>query len=172
MGRFLSAIDNTIEWVGKSVSWVIFPLMALMVLSTILRYVFNKPPFWSYDMPWMLYSVHFLLGGAYCLLHEGHVRVDLFSERLPPRAGSILEVVTYLIFFFPLLCVVMVYGIPYAYNSWITHEVSPYSSWAPPLAPIKTVMMIGFLLLTFGGISQFIKHLSKLMKQHGTEGSL
>jgi len=165
MEHFLAIINKISDRVGKSASWLILPLIVAMVLSTILRYGFNRSPIWSYDMTWMLYAAHFLLGGAYCLLHEGHVRVDLFSERLAPRARSILEVVTYLIFFFPLCYVLVVYVMRYAYNSWISHEVSPSSSWAVPLGPIKTVMVIGFLLLTLEGISKFIKHLSAAAKR-------
>ena len=165
MKHLLAAIDKISDRVGKSASWLIFPLIVVMVLSTIMRYGFNRSPIWAYDMTWMLFAALFLLGGAYCFLHEGHVRVDLFSERLAPRARSILEVVTYLIFFFPLFYVLSVYVTRYAYNSWISHEVSPCTSWAVPLGPIKTVMVIGFLLLTLEGISKFIKHLSAAVKK-------
>lgn len=167
MKRCLRIIDNTSEWTGRSASWIILALIVVMVLSTILRYGFNKPPFWSYDMPWMLYSGYFLLGGAYCLLHEGHVRVDLISSRLPLRSRSILEMVNYLIIFAPLFYVLIAGGIPYVYNSWAAHETSPGSSWAPPVSPIKTLMVAAFALLALQGVSQFIKHLSVVVKRRG-----
>lgn len=167
MERFLRTIDNISDQVGKAASWLILPLIGVMVLSTILRYGFNSSPVWSYDLPWMLYAVYFLLGGAYCHLHDGHVRVDMFSERLAPRAKSILEVVTYLIFFVPLFYVLIVGGIPYAYTSWSRHEVSPYSSLGAPVGPIKAVMVIGFLLLAFEGLSKFIRHLSTAVRKGG-----
>ena len=159
MRHFLKTIESTSEWVGKSASWIVLALMGVMVVATMLRYAFNKAPAWGYDLTWMLYAAYFLLGGAYCLLHEGHVRVDFLSERLPPRARSILEIVCYVVFFLPLFYMLVRGGIDYAVYSWVTGERSPFAHiWAPPIGPIKTVMVIGFLLLAFQGLAYFIKH--------------
>jgi len=150
------------DLVGKSAGWLIFPLIGVMVLSTVLRYGFNRSPVWSYDLPWMIQAVYFLLGGAYCHLHNGHVKVDMLSERLAPQAKLILEIGTYLIFFLPLFYVLIVGGIPYACKSLIHHEVSPYSSLGAPVGPIKAIMVIGFILLAFEGISKFVRDIYSL----------
>ncbi|MEA3253771.1 MAG: TRAP transporter small permease subunit, partial [Chloroflexota bacterium] len=84
--------------------------------------------------------------------------------RLSPRAKAILEVAAYLIFFFPLFYVLVVSSIPYAYNAWVMHETSSCSNWAPILGPMKTVMVVGFLLLGLEGLAQFIRNLSTAIK--------
>ncbi len=164
--RFIEIIDSLSDRTGKGGSWIILALIGAMVLATFMRYAFNKSPFWAYDMAWMLYGAHFLLGGAYCHLHQGHVRVDLFSERLSPRPRAILEVVGYLVFFFPLFYVLVVSSIPYTYNTWVIGETSPSSSWAPILGPMKTLMVLGFLLLALQGLAQFLRVLPVAIRGH------
>jgi len=164
MKDFVRAIESVSERVGKLTSWIILALIAIMFLSTMMRYGFGKAPVWGYDLAWMVYGAYFLLGGAYCHLHEGHVRVDFLSTRLSPRGRSILEVVCYLVFFFPLFYILLKGGTSYAIYSWVSKERSPFAhTWAPPVAPIKTVMLVAFLLLALQGVASFIKHLSIAM---------
>lgn len=106
----------------------------------------------------MEYGALFVLGGAYTLKHHGHIRVDIFFNRLSPRGRAIFDTLVYLVIFFPLSYVLIKYGIQFAHHAWEIHECSYLSYWQPPVYPIKTILPLGFLLLAIQGVSEFIRN--------------
>ncbi len=164
MRLFLQAIDLLSEKAGKAFSWLILPLTGVLVVEVIARYIFIRPTFFAFDMTWMLFGSYIIMGAAYTHLAGGHVRVDFLYSRLPLRSRAILELVLYLIFFFPLLLFLVISCTEFAIVSWAGDERSSVSLWKPAVYPFKTVMMIGFYLLAFQGVAQFIKHLHMVMR--------
>ena len=151
MERVLQAIDRFTDYTGKIVSWLIVVLTVLVVTEVILRRFFNSPTIWSFEVTQQIFAFHFMLLAPYALLHRSHVAVDIFHEKLSDRKRAVLDVVSYLIFFFPFLAVVLWQGIPYAANSWGMRETS-FSSFSPPLYYVKTLIpATAFLLLLQGG---------------------
>lgn len=167
--KFLTRIDRLSEWIGKFGSWLILALTGMMVIEVVMRYLFARPTFFAYDLTWMLYGVYIALGAAYCHLHKGHVRVDFFYNRLPERGRAIFEVVLYLIFFFPLFYVVLRYLIDNLIYSWASGECTSASTWRPPVYPFKTIVVVGFVLLFFQGVAEFVKNLYFSVKGHSHE---
>lgn len=167
--KFLTRIDRLSEWIGKFGSWLILALTGMMVIEVVMRYLFARPTFFAYDLTWMLYGVYIALGAAYCHLHKGHVRVDFFYNRLSIRGRAIFEVVLYSIFFFPLFYVVLRYLIDNLIYSWASGECTSASTWRPPVYPFKTIVVIGFVLLFFQGVAEFVKNLHFSIKGHSHE---
>lgn len=167
--KFLKVVDGLSEWVGKLGSWLILALTGIMVYEVLMRYLFAKPTFFAYDLTWMLYGAYISMGAAYCHLHKGHVRVDFFYTRLPLRGRTILEVILYVIFFFPLFYVVLRYLMDNLIYSWASRECTSASTWRPPIYPFKTVIVMGFVLLFFQGVSEFVKNLYFFIKGHSHE---
>jgi len=159
MKSFLRAIDSICEWIGKSFSWLVLALTGVLVFEVIARYVFKDPTSFAFDLTWMFFGVYIILGAAYTHLGGGHVRIDFLYNRLPLRKRAVLEMVLYLIFFFPLILVLAISCTEFAFLSWAGDERSSASLWKPPVYPFKTAMMIGFYLLAFQGLAQFIKNL-------------
>lgn len=153
----LDTIDAVSDSVGRYASILILPMILLAVFGTVMRYVFNLPIIWGTEAVGFLFGTFFMLAGAYCLRHNAHVNIDILYERWSPRTRAIIDLITYLLFFF-VIGVLIWYGTWVAWRSILAMEVD-VTPWAPPLYPIKTLIPIAGLLLLVQGISKFIRNL-------------
>ena len=156
--KIILLIDTYVgELSGKIFSWFIIPLLAGLTYEVIARYLFNAPTIWAYDVTYMLYGTHFMLGATYCLYKKGHIRTDLFYEKLSPRWQGWIDAVLYLFLFFPGMIFFFRAGWIEALHAWDILECSDVSHWRPPLYPFKTVIPIAAVLLMIQGVSEFLK---------------
>lgn len=154
-------IDIFNERVGRIVSYIIYLLLIVVLYEVVSRKIFNKPTIWAFELSYMLYGSMFILGFAYTLKHNMHVGIDVISGRLSPRKKAALEVLSYLVFFFPFMFLAIKSSYSFFYQAWEMREISQ-SQWAPPVYPFKALIPIGFSLLCLQGVSQFIKAIYKL----------
>ncbi len=159
MHSFLKFIDKTSETAGKLVAWLIIPLVLGLMYEVIARYVFNAPTIWAYDITYMIYGAHFMMGAAYLLYVRGYVRIDVLHRLLPPRWKGGIDACLFLALFFPVMVVLLVKGIDYAAFSWSLKETSTAGAWSPPLYPLKTVLPVAIFLLMLQGVAEFIRAL-------------
>ncbi len=159
MKRFVRILDSISEWSGSIVCWLVLIFTLTLGWEIVMRYVFNAPTKWAFDMSYMLGGTYFWLGAAYTSLKKGHVRIDLFYRKFSRRTQALVDVSLSLIFFFPLWAMLLYRLIPYVYLSWITEERSMQGYWMPVLYPFKTVMPVGTALLLLQGISDFFRSL-------------
>jgi len=164
MKKFLGIIDSISEATGKGVSWFVVILTAILGYEVMMRYAFNAPTKWAYDISYMFGGSFFLLGACYTLKMKGHVRIDIFYGQFSLRTQALIDVIFALIFFFPLFFGLLYFLIPHVYMSWQLAERSMESYWRPPIYPFKTVMPIGVFLLLLQGIAEFIRSLFVLIK--------
>ncbi|MFC1834978.1 TRAP transporter small permease subunit [Thermodesulfobacteriota bacterium] len=150
-------IDRLSEWAGKAAAWLVPLLILELVYDTIARYVFNRPTEWSYDVSYMLYGTIFMLGAAYTLQRDKHVRIETIYGTLTPRSKALVDAVGYVIFFFPVMSVTLYYGSLFALRSWKLAEVGGDSMWQPAVYPFKTVLPVAALLLLLQGIAGFVR---------------
>ena len=163
MRRFLDFIDSINNWAGRIFGWTIVIISLLVVTEVIMRRFLNHPTIWNFEVVKQLYGFYFLMVAGYTLLHHGHVAIDLIHERLKPRHQALLDVISYIIFFFP-FCLIMIWeGVSFARTSWQMTETS-WSVFAPPLYPIKTVIPVAALLLLIQGFSIFVRRVHILFK--------
>jgi len=155
--KLITAIDTLSEWSGRVFAWLIVPLVLGLTYEVIARYAFDAPTIWAYDVGYMLYGSHFMLGAAYTLLRKGHIRTDFFYEKWSPRRQGLIDAALYLFLFFPGVFFFFLAGWDSAAHSWFLRETSEASPWRPPLYPFKTVMPVTAALLFIQGISEFIK---------------
>lgn len=151
------ALDRVADWSGEVFCWMIIPLVAAMVYEVIARYAFHAATVWSFDVSYMLYGSHFMLGAAYTLLRGGHIRTDIFYMNWSPRTKGIVDASLYLFLFFPGMALFFWMGLQEALHSWDIREVSDASPWRPPLYPFKTVIPVAAALLIVQGVSEFLK---------------
>ncbi|MBA7548637.1 hypothetical protein ES705_41102 [subsurface metagenome] len=156
---YINVIDRFTKWQGMFFCWLIFPLVFSLCYEIISRFFFNSPTIWVYDTTYMLFGSLCFLGGAYTLLVEGHVRVDFFYGSLSSKNRSIVEVINYILFFFPMMSVCLYYGAVFFWQSWIIKEHGSYGIWAPIIYPYRAIIPISILLLLLQGVAKFINNI-------------
>jgi TRAP-type mannitol/chloroaromatic compound transport system permease small subunit len=157
-------IDSISTWSGKLVAWLVIPNVLALVYEVIARYIFKSPTIWSYEVTYFLYGTHFLLGAAYTHSIKAHIRIDVFHMHLPPRLKAFVDILGYLLLFFPVMIVLIYAGTEFTIQSWEMGEKSGLSPWRPHLYPYKAVLVISFFFLFLQGVAEFIRSLILLLK--------
>jgi len=163
--KFLKCIDLISEWTGKAAALLVVPLTLIVTYEVLMRNVFNHPSNWGYDLSWMIYSLSFMIGGAYTLLRKGHVRIDIVYNVLSPRTQNIFNVFIYIVFFLLSFILLTWGGIKFAADAWMSGETLSTSTWGFPSAYIKTVIPVAYILLALQSIAEVIRSLSLLRKE-------
>lgn len=169
----LKKIGDAITLVNKKIndasSWLIYPLVLVVMYEVVMRYIFNSPTNWVYDMTWILYGIFVFLGGAHALHTGTHVKADIIYNMLPKKGQIIFDIISYCFFFFPVM-ILMVYSTwNYFMKSLTMGDVSPATTWSPLLWPMKLVLFISMLMLLLQGIVEFVRAISPLFKKGGSE---
>jgi len=154
MLAFIKFADNLSAWVGKAFAWLII-LMAFGVgYEVFVRYALNSPTSWALDVSFIMYGTLFMMGGAYTLSKNGHVRGDFIYRTWKETNQAKVDLVLYFIFFFPGVLALILTGWKYASRSWGYGEVSVNSPAGIPIYQFKTVMVAAGILLLIQGIAQ------------------
>ncbi|MBW1648889.1 MAG: TRAP transporter small permease subunit [Deltaproteobacteria bacterium] len=169
MKKIIQAIDLISEWSGKIGSLLILVLIFGMSYDMFTRYAFSKPNFWAYDMVYITYGAYTMLGMGFALLMKNHVRMDLFLDKLPPRVQAWIDIVCYLLLFFPLVFLLTKLTGVNAIDAIRRGERSYASVWRPHLGPFKCVLLYGFGVFLLQGISEFFKRCLYLWKGDANE---
>jgi len=156
--RTATAISQFNRKTGEWFSLLMLPMLFVAVYEVFMRYAFNAPTSWGFELTIFIYGLHFILGYSFTDSHNGHVRVDIFSARLSARPRAILEIVTLLVIFFPFMTLMTIFAGKFAFYSASMKELAS-SSWAPPIWPIKIMMCVGFLFLWLQGLGNLLHHL-------------
>ena len=157
MEAFCRRVDTINEWMAKYFSWLIIPLTVIVTIDVTLRYVFNRPTIWAWDINVQLLGLLAILGAGYALRHGAHVGVDVLVVRLSPRKRAILDLITALVFFLG-IGVLLWKTSSGAWTSLLKREV--YTSYlSPPIYPFKMLMAVGVLFLLLQGIAKFLRDL-------------
>jgi len=153
----LKTIDSLSTWFGKGVAWIVIPNVLALVYEFIARYLLGRPTIWSYEITYFLYGSHFLLGAAYTLHLKSHIRIDILYQHIRPRGQAIIDTVGYLVFFFPVMLVLIYGGAEFVIQSFEMGEKSGLSPWRPILYPYKAVVVFAIFLLFLQGVAEFIR---------------
>jgi TRAP-type mannitol/chloroaromatic compound transport system permease small subunit len=161
LSRLADAIDRLNERIGRSLMWLTVGMVLLGALNAIFRYL-DRFTGWGLssntwlELQWYLFALLFLLGAAYTLKHDAHVRVDVLYARLSERGRAIINLAGVILFLIP-FCVLMLWASwPAIVNSWTVMEMSPDPGGLPRY-PIKTIVPVAFLLILVQGISMAIR---------------
>ncbi|RZU98794.1 TRAP transporter small permease subunit [Spiribacter vilamensis] len=154
MLQVIHTIDRFTTWVGRSFAWLILLMAFGMGYEVVARYVFSAPTAWAYDMSYILYGTLFMMGGAYTLSRNAHVRGDFLYRLWRPRIQATVELVLYFIFFLPGVLALVFAGWKYAGRSWRYMETSNFSPAGVPIFHFKTILVVGGVLLLIQGVAQ------------------
>jgi TRAP-type mannitol/chloroaromatic compound transport system permease small subunit len=152
----LHAADRLSMAVGKAFAWLIVVLMLLVVAEVFKRYALNAPTAWIFDASNMIYGTLFMMGGAYTLCQDGHVRGDFFYGSAKPRTQATLDLVLYVLFFMPGVIALTWAGWNYAADSFAIREQT-FNADPLPLYPFKAVIPLAGLIVLLQGLAEILR---------------
>ena len=163
---FVRIVDRLNDWIGRAVAWLVLGMVLLGAFNAVARYAgrwagFNLSSNAYLELQWYLFSLVFLLGAAHTLRRDAHVRVDVLYGRLAPRKQAWIDIVGTLVFLIPFCLFVLWLSWPMVRNSWQVLEVSSDPGGLPRY-PIKSVILVAFVLLLLQGVAEIFRRLGRL----------
>ncbi len=157
--NLLDRIDAISNWSGNIIKWLSCVLTIIVLYEVMLRYLFNNPTIWGFDVTMMINCIIFMGGAAYVTYKKAHIRVDVLFNMFPRRVQVIIDVIYYILFFFP-VCISMIwYGSRTAYRAFLSGTISNTSAWGEPVWFWRAIIPAAFILLLLQGIAEFIRTL-------------
>ncbi len=157
MRKYVKLVDALNGKIGVLVAWMTTLLVLNVFYDTIMRYAFKKGNIALQELEWHIFSVIFLIGAAYTLKHDGHVRVDIIYTRLGQRAKAWINLFGTIFFLIPFCLIVMYATSGFIANSWAVREMSPDPGGLPARYILKSMIPLGFFLLMLQGIAEGLK---------------
>ncbi|HJV28494.1 MAG TPA: TRAP transporter small permease subunit [Aromatoleum sp.] len=159
--KLSSLIDGLNERIGRSAIWLVLIAVLISATNAVVRKVFSVSSNAFLEIQWYLFSGVFLLGAAYTLRHNEHVRIDVLAGRFSKRTQHKIEIFGTLVFLLPLCAMMIWLSVPWFVNSFTSGEVSA-NAGGLTLWPAKLLVPVGFVLLGLQGISELIKRIAVL----------
>jgi len=157
--------DRLNGWLGEKVSYLIYPIIGVVMFEVIMRYGLGSPTSWAHDFSVQLFGAYIGLVGGFTLLHKGHVSMELILNRLSPRVGAIVNLVSYL-FCFLFLGALLWKATGTAYQSVMILEESPNpSDFTIYIFPLRVLLVIGTLFFLLQAIGVYFRNI--LIAIHG-----
>ena len=155
--RFLLIVDEISTWCGKAFAWLIIVLTVVVCAEVVKRYILNAPTAWSFDAEVMMYGTLFMMGGAYTLAQNGHVRGDFLYGSMRPRVQATFDLVLYVVFFLPGIAALVYAGYFYAADSWRIAEHSNVTADGPPVYHFKSMIPLAGGLIMLQGVAEIVR---------------
>lgn len=162
MERIARTIDAFSELTGKTIAWLTLAMMVLTFAVVLVRYAFNLGSIALQESVMYLHAVVFMLGIAYTLQQQGHVRVDVLSSRFSPRTRAIIELSGTLFFLLPVAAFLFFGSLDYVGFSWSLMEGSAQPGGLPGVFLLKTLIPVMAALLFIQGIAEALRAIMKI----------
>ena len=156
-------IDGINEKVGRMVAWVSLGLVVVIFVDVTMRYIFNTSFVFTQELEWHLFAFIFLIGAGFTLLYDGHVRVDIFYQRLGFKGKAWVNLGGVLLFLIPGCIMVIATSWKFTMNSFAILEGSPDPGGIPLRFIVKGCIPVGFFLLLLQGVSLGIHSLLQIL---------
>ena len=157
---YVNIIDNICVKVGRFVMYGVFFMMFLLILSFVTRNIINYPLMWIIEMAQFTLTAYYLLGGGYSMITDDHVRMDLFYGKLSTKGKAKMDIFTSIFLdFFLSSSSLWLY---FKFTIYIEYKQKLFTAWAPYLWPIKSLMLLGILLMLLQAFSMLIKDIAKI----------
>lgn len=160
-------IDRFTETIGRTASWLVIVLVLLVSYDVTMRYVFNQGSVAIQELEWHLFALLFLIGAAYTLKHDDHVRLDLFYQGRFSNdyIRAWINLIGGLIFLIPFCLLIVNSSYFFVLQSWSFNEGSPDPGGLPYRWLLKAAIPLGFSLLLLQAIAECLKNLIYILEQ-------
>ena len=159
--------DSISSATGKVTAWLTLLMVLVTTIIVIMRYAFDAGFIWLQEIVIWMHAVVFMVGAAYTLLHEDHVRVDIFYRTMPPRRRAVVDLVGTVVFLLPLCGFLAYQAYDFAAVSWSIQETSREPGGLPyPMIPIlKSVVVAMPIAVALQGVSLLLRALATLRSE-------
>lgn len=161
--RVSAWIDRLNDWVGRGTSWVSLALVAVVFIDVVMRYALNKSFVFAQELEWHIFAFIFLIGAGYTLLHDGHVRVDIFYQRFGHKGKAWINLLGVLVFLIPGCLMIIFTSWHFVVRAFVVGEGSPDPGGIPYRFIVKGLIPVGFSLLLIQGLSMGIHSLLQIL---------
>jgi len=144
--KILEAISTFNEKLALGARWIMVVLMIVVVHDVMMRYFFNAPTIWAFELAMILGSTGYLLSWGEVERAGRHLRVDVFYSMNSPRWKALIDTLGTIICWYPVYVVYLITGSKWAIRAWRIHEVMVESYWYPPAGPTRTLIVIGLTI--------------------------
>lgn len=158
--RFIDAVN---DYIGRGIAWLTLAMVLITFAVVVLRYVFSIGFVWVQESYVWLHGVVFMLGAGYTLLHDGHVRVDIFYREGSVRFKAGVDLFGSLALLLPVIAMVWIVAWPYVISSWTSFEESREAGGLPGLFMLKSVLLLFCLSLGMQGVSVALRSILVLV---------
>jgi len=171
MDRFFASLETSInhftEYTGKLCSWLVLLLVLLTCYDVMMRYLFQQGSVGLQELEWHLFALIFLLGSAYTLKHDAHVRVDILyrSQRLSDKHRAWIDVLGIILFLMPFCLLILISSWPFAYTAYLYQHGSPDPAALPSRFILKAALLLGFLLIMIQAVAELIRNI-RIIQHH------
>jgi TRAP-type mannitol/chloroaromatic compound transport system permease small subunit len=145
--RIANAVDVVNDWIGRTLSWLTLGMVLVTFVVVLMRYVFGLGSTMLQESVVYMHAIVFMVCAGYALVHNGHVRCDIFYGPASPRAKAVIDIVGTFLFLIPTCVLVVWVSWPYAAASWAVLEGSPEGRMGIP-----AVFLLKSLIVVFAGL--------------------
>lgn len=153
----IRVIDGFSNITGKLISLTMLFLVLSITYEVVARYFFRSPTIWVFESSTMANGSAFMLGCAYALYKGAHVRTDIFWDNYSERTKGIIDLISYLVLFFPVMIIMMSISIDDVVHSYVTGERSQESLWRAIMWPFRAAIPLSAFLFMIQGVSEVLK---------------
>lgn len=155
--RLADRIDALNERIGRAGAWTMGGVVAIVFLVVALRYGFNWGRVWMQEAYVWLNAAGVLLGGAYTLRHDAHVRIDIHYERWSPRTKALADLLGCILLLAPVLVLILVQSRGYVWRSWSIGETSREAGGLPAIYLLKALIPVFAVLMALQGFAMAVR---------------
>ena len=165
--NLINAIDTLNEAIGRAASWLVLAMVLLICYDVTMRYFFHQGSVALQELEWHLFALIFLLGSAYTLKYDNHVRVDILyqSHYLSNEHRALINIFGILFFLLPFCVLILITTWPFVENAYYYLEGSPDPGGLPYRYLLKGSILVAFTLLILQGLAELLRNYLILAKQ-------
>ncbi len=165
--RIARALDAIAGATGRAVAWLTLLMVIATVAVVVLRYGFGIGLIWLQESVTWMHAAVFMLGAAWTLKEDGHVRVDVLYRGFSSRGKAVVDLAGTLFLLLPTCAYLLYESLPYVASSWRVLERSREAGGLPALYLLKTVIPAMAALLMLQGVAEALRALSRLRQRDG-----
>ncbi len=166
--RLVRLLDAVSDVTGRAIAWLTLAMVLAAVAVVVLRYGFGIGRIWLQESVTWMHAAVFMLGAAWTLRQDGHVRVDVLYRRMSPRRQALVDLAGTVFLLLPTCAYLLLESLPYVASSWRVLERSREAGGLPALYLLKTVIpaMAGLLMLQ--GLAEALRAWGRLRGRRET----